>query len=97
MKKQRPTRIKLSPHIPDKTRRHKRKGCSDVGPEVCMPRSKRAPALVQAWARLHILSSHSPIAVEKKWARANKKFYHTHFGVNGTMRYLNAYSCHSFL
>jgi hypothetical protein len=49
--------------------------------------------------RLHYLACHAPEPVTKRWTKANKNFMNKHFGDAGkaTMRYLNKWSCHSWL
>lgn len=49
-------------------------------------------------SRLHYLACHAPDPIKKKWAQAYKVFYKKHFGtLNGSMRYLNKWSTHSWL
>ena len=49
--------------------------------------------------KLHYLACHAPIPIQKRWARAYKVFCNQHFGTSGraTVRYLNTYSCHSWM
>lgn len=49
--------------------------------------------------RLHYLACHAPEPVRKRWQKAYNNFYKKHFGANKgvSMRYLNKYSCHSWL
>ena len=49
------------------------------------------------FSKLHYLACHSPEPITKKWHKAYKNFYKKHFGVSGSMRYINKYSCHSWL
>ena len=50
------------------------------------------------FGRLHYLACHSPAPVAKRWQRAYNVFYRRHFGtVNGSVRYLNTWSCHAWL
>lgn len=49
--------------------------------------------------RLHYLACHAPLNVQIKWRKKYLKFLKTHFGDNqrASVRYLNAWSCHSWL
>lgn len=49
--------------------------------------------------KLHYLAYHAPDPVTKKWSSANRNFMNKHFGDagNASMRYLNKWSCHSWL
>ena len=50
------------------------------------------------FGRLHYLACHSPTPIQKKWKKAYKNFYDKHFGSDkASMRYLNNWSCHSWL
>jgi hypothetical protein len=51
------------------------------------------------FSRLHYLACHAPAAVQKKWRPAYQAFERKHFGNLGraSMRYLNTWSCHSWL
>lgn len=52
----------------------------------------------QQFGRLHYLACHSPEPVAKKWQQAYNNFHTRHFGtLKGSMRYLNQWSCHSWL
>jgi hypothetical protein len=53
--------------------------------------------IFKQFGRLHYLACHSPKPVQKRWAKAYSAFYKRHFGVTGSMRYLNTWSCHSWL
>lgn len=50
-------------------------------------------------SRLHYLACHAPTPVQKKWAKTYKVFMDKHFGDTGkaTIRYLNKWSCHSWM
>lgn len=49
-------------------------------------------------SRLHYLACHAPNPIRKQWGNAYKAFYKRHFGTDhGTIRYLNKYSCHSWM
>lgn len=49
--------------------------------------------------KLHYLACHSPEPITKKWQSAYNNFYKKHFGAHkgASMRYLNKWSCHSWL
>jgi hypothetical protein len=50
------------------------------------------------FGQLHYLACHAPEPVQKKWKHAYDTFYARHFGsFNGSMRYLNDWSCHAWL
>lgn len=50
------------------------------------------------FSKLHYLAWHSPKPIRNKWIKVYNVFYKKHFGTHhGTMRYLNTYSCHSWL
>ena len=50
------------------------------------------------FGHLHYLACHSPEPVQQRWRQAYKIFYKKHFGHHtASMRYLNCYSCHSWL
>lgn len=51
------------------------------------------------FSRLHYLACHAPDKTTKKWQKAYNNFYIKHFGAvrAGSMRYLNNWSCHSWL
>jgi hypothetical protein len=50
------------------------------------------------FGKLHYLACHAPEPVTKKWRKAYDNFYKAHFGSHaGSMRYLNKWSCHSWL
>jgi hypothetical protein len=54
--------------------------------------------IFRQFGRLHYLACHSPAPISKKWQQAYDNFHTRHFGTfNGTMRYLNKWSCHSWL
>lgn len=50
-------------------------------------------------SRLHYLACHAPKPVQKRWAKTYANFQAVHFGSRGraSMRYLNQWSCHSWL
>lgn len=49
------------------------------------------------FSKLHYLACHAPDPITKRWQKIYNAFYKKHFGVTGSMRYLNEYSCHSWL
>ena len=54
--------------------------------------------LFKQFGRLHYLACHSPKPISKKWQQAYDVFHKKHFGTfNGSMRYLNNWSCHAWL
>ena len=50
-------------------------------------------------SRLHYLACHAPGPVKKRWRKAYDNFMAKHFGSKGkaSIRYLNSWSCHSWL
>ena len=50
-------------------------------------------------SRLHYLACHSPEPIQKAWRAKYAVFMKKHFGEAGkaSMRYLNKYSCHSWM
>ena len=49
-------------------------------------------------SKLHYLACHAPKPIQQKYAKAYNVFYKRHFGsVNASMRYLNTWSCHSWM
>ena len=50
-------------------------------------------------SRLHYLACHAPDPITKKWCATYAVFMAKHFGSGGkgSMRYLNNWSCHSWL
>ena len=55
--------------------------------------------IFKQFGKLHYLACHAPEKTTKKWQKTYDNFYKKHFGVyNGTsVRYLNKWSCHSWL
>jgi len=53
--------------------------------------------IAKQFKRLHYLACHSPKPVQKRWAKAYRDFYKRHFGVAGSIRYLNTWTAHSWL
>ena len=49
-------------------------------------------------SKLHYLACHAPEPIQKRWRQAYKVFYKKHFGTtHASMRYLNTWSCHSWM
>lgn len=50
-------------------------------------------------SRLHYLARHAPDPIKKRWAKAYDNFQAKHFGTRGnaSMRYLNKWSCYSWM
>lgn len=50
-------------------------------------------------SRMHYLACHSPETVQKQWRAKYQTFMNKHFGDAGraSVRYLNKYSCHSWM
>lgn len=49
-------------------------------------------------SRLHHYACHAPAPVQKKWKKAHDAFYKKHFGTeHASVRYLNKWSCHSWM
>jgi hypothetical protein len=54
--------------------------------------------IVKQFGRLHYLACHSPKKVQQRWQKVYDHFHNRHFGTfNGTVRYLNQWSCHAWL
>jgi hypothetical protein len=55
--------------------------------------------LSKRFAHLHYLSEHAPAPIQQRWKHAGRAFMKKHFGDagRGSMRYLNKWSCHSWL
>jgi hypothetical protein len=54
--------------------------------------------IFRQFGRLHYLACHAPEPVTRKWQRAYNNFHTKHFGTfKGSVRYLNKWSCHSWL
>jgi hypothetical protein len=50
------------------------------------------------FGKLHYLACHAPTPIQKKWKQPYKNFYIKHFGTHkASSRYLNKYSCHSWM
>jgi hypothetical protein len=50
------------------------------------------------FGKLHYLACHSPKPIAEKWQKAYNNFYKKHFGVyKASVRYLNKWSCHSWM
>lgn len=50
-------------------------------------------------SRLHYLACHAPGPIRKRWSHAYNAFQAKHFGFRGkaSVRYLNTWSCHSWM
>ena len=55
--------------------------------------------IFRQFGKLHYLACHSPDTVTKRWQKAYNNFHTKHFGAfkGASMRYLNKWSCHSWL
>jgi hypothetical protein len=54
--------------------------------------------IVKQFGRLHYLACHSPKKVQQRWQKVYDNFHNRHFGTfKCSMRYLNKWSCHSWL
>ena len=54
--------------------------------------------IFKQFGRLHYLACHSPEPVARKWQKVYNNFHTKHFGTfKASMRYLNKWSCHSWL
>jgi len=49
-------------------------------------------------SRLHYLACHAPSPITKRYTKTYQQFYKKHFGTkHASVRYLNTWSCHSWL
>lgn len=55
--------------------------------------------IVKQFIRLHYLACHAPKPITKRYSKVYDTFYKKHFGVNkgASFRYLNNWSCHSWM
>lgn len=55
--------------------------------------------IFKQFGKLHYLAYHSPKPITKKWRMAYSNYYKKHFGAfkGASVRYLNKWSCHSWL
>ena len=55
--------------------------------------------IFKQFGKLHYLACHAPDRVTKRWQKAYNVFYKKHFGAykGASVRYLNKWSCHSWL
>lgn len=55
--------------------------------------------IFKQFGKLHYLACHAPDKTTKKWQKTYDNYYKKHFGVfrGASMRYLNKWSCHSWL
>ena len=50
------------------------------------------------FGKLHYLACHSPRPIAKQWEKTYELFYKKHFGTqHASVRYLNKWSCHSWM
>ena len=50
------------------------------------------------FSKLHYLACHAPDPIKKRWIKAYEVFYTKHFGTHkASTRYLNNWSCHSWM
>jgi hypothetical protein len=55
-------------------------------------------SIARRFAQLHYLACHAPVPVQQRWQPAYQQFFIRHFGTGrATVRYLNRWSCHSWL
>lgn len=61
-------------------------------------RSNRKTIFKQ-FGKLHYLACHAPEKITQRWQKAYNVFYKKHFGAykGASVRYLNKWSCHSWL
>ena len=55
--------------------------------------------LFRVFSKLHYLGCHAPKPIQKQWKKAYNLFMKKHFAIAGkaSMRFLNNYTCHSWL
>lgn len=55
--------------------------------------------IMKQFGKLHYLACHAPEKITQRWQKAYNNFYTKHFGAvkGASMRYLNKWSCHSWL
>lgn len=54
--------------------------------------------LSKQFGRLHYLACHAPKPIQSKYTKIYQVFYKKHFGSkHASVRYLNNYSCHSWM
>lgn len=60
---------------------------------------KHQQQFARRFSRLHYLACHAPVATQRRWQPVYRAFMNRHFGDSGkaSMRYLNKWSCHSWL
>lgn len=56
-------------------------------------------SISRRFSHLHYLACHAPLPIQQRWRSAYKKFEQRHFAAQGraSVRYLNIYTCHSWL
>ena len=71
-------------------------GRVDWYPAAFKPNHK---VIFKQFSKLHYLACHSPVTVSKKWHSVYNRYTITHFGDTrrASCRYLNKWSCHSWL
>lgn len=54
--------------------------------------------IARVHSQLHYWACHAPEPVQRRWRQIYKQFYVKHFGsFKASVRYINQYSCHSWL
>ena len=55
--------------------------------------------IFKQFGKLHYLACHAPEPIQKRWTNAYRNYYKKHFGADkgASVRYLNKWSCHSWL
>ena len=53
--------------------------------------------LGKIFGQLHYRAYHSPTPVSKRWMKSYKAFERKHLPLNGSMRFLNTWTAHSWL
>lgn len=60
--------------------------------------TRHQQTIAKRFGRLHYLACHAPRPIQKQWHNAYKLFYRRHFGGDqASVRFLNKYTCHSWL
>lgn len=60
--------------------------------------SEHQRQFARRFGQLHYLACHAPVPVQKQWRSAYKMFVQRHFGSHlASMRYVNNWTCHSWL
>ena len=60
---------------------------------------KRRQQFARRFSKLHYLACHAPRPIQTQWQATYRMFMNKHFGnaSNASVRYLNKWSCHSWL